>query len=79
MPVRIRLVDVDNARTPIFEMERVLSFADPMARVEHAFICKGPVFPAPGEYRLQLSVGGELLRELRLHVRLHPVGGAVDR
>ena len=67
-PVRVRLVDVDEAHDPLFEEESLIDFPDPLAVVEMTFVRPGPVFPAPGEYRIQLFGAGALLRERRLQV-----------
>ena len=45
VPVKMRLIDVDETRPPVFEMDSVLRFADPMAWVETSFVCVGPIFP----------------------------------
>jgi hypothetical protein len=67
-PLKMRLVDVDEARDPVFEMEMVFEFPDPLAVAEMVFARPGPVFPEPGEYRLQLFGAGTLLRERRLQI-----------
>jgi hypothetical protein len=67
-PIKLRLVDVDESRPPIFEGEAVLDFPDPLVVAEGVFVHAGPVFPEPGEYRLQLLGAGMLLRERRLQV-----------
>lgn len=43
-------------------------FPDPLAVVEVVFSKANVLFPAPGEYRVQLFAAGEPLRERRLHV-----------
>jgi hypothetical protein len=66
--VRVRLVDVDEAREPVFEMATVVDFPDPLAVREIAPVCHNVVFPEPGEYRLQVFGAGQFLRERRLFV-----------
>jgi len=67
-PVRLRLVDVDETRPPIFDVNEVLQFPEPMALGQYTFEFNRPVLPAPGHYRLQFFACGELLRELSLKV-----------
>ena len=76
-PVGIRLIDVDESRNPVFEIHGMMEFADPIQVGESVFSARGVVFPAPGEYRLQLFCAGELLRERRLQVV--PMPGAKKR
>jgi uncharacterized protein DUF6941 len=67
-PIKVRLVDVDEDREPIFQMDAVLDFADPLVVVESVFTARGVQFPEPGEYRLQFFGAGEPLRERRIQV-----------
>ena len=67
-PVAIRLIDVDEAREPIFALAGEVDFADPLQVVEHVFAARRVRFPEPGEYRLQLFAADQLLRERRLQV-----------
>lgn len=69
VPITLRLVDVDETRPPVFTFACTLPFADPTQAVESALAFYSPLFPEPGDYRLQCLAGGELLRELRLRVR----------
>jgi hypothetical protein len=66
--VQLRLVDRDEARPPIFELESQVSFPDPLTDVEIVFAQPGVVFPEPGEYRLQLFAGNAPLLERRLEI-----------
>ncbi len=66
--LKLRLVDVDELRPPLFELETVVNFADPLDVLEVVFSQKNIVFPAPGEYRFQLFGAGQPLRERRLQV-----------
>ena len=65
---KLRLVDVDEARAPLFEHEGVVNFADPISVVEFVLVRRNVVFPEPGEYRLQLFAADQLLKERRLQV-----------
>jgi hypothetical protein len=67
-PIRLRLVDVDEAREPVLEFETSVEFRDPTEEVEIAFRLVELVFPEPGDYRLQLYGAGQFLRERRFLV-----------
>jgi hypothetical protein len=67
-PIKVRLVDVDESREPIFETEGVIEFSDPLQVLETVFAARGVRFPEPGEYRLQVFGAGQFLRERRLQV-----------
>ena len=64
----LRLVDSNDARPPIVEGRGKVKFKDPRAIANLALQFHGLTFPAPGEYRIQLYSGGELLREARLEL-----------
>ncbi len=68
VPLRIRLVDVDELRDPVGDRKWEVSFSDPISVVEETAAFDNIVFPEPGEYRLQLLTDGELLIERRLVV-----------
>jgi hypothetical protein len=71
--LRIRIVDSNDARPPIVEGRGKVRFKDPRAIAHLALQFHGLVFPEPGEYRVQLYSGNELLREARLElVRFTP-------
>jgi hypothetical protein len=67
-PLRLRLIDVDEAREPVLEFETTVNFLDPTEEVEIAFRLVNLVFPEPGDYRLQLYGAGHFLRERRFLV-----------
>ena len=67
-PLRLRLIDVDEAREPVLDLETTVNFLDPTEEVEIAFRLVDLVFPEPGDYRLQLDGGGQFLRERRFLV-----------
>jgi hypothetical protein len=64
----IRLVDANDARPPIVEGRGNVDFKNPRAIAHLALQFHGLTFPEPGEYRVQLWSGGELLREARLEL-----------
>jgi hypothetical protein len=64
----IRIVDANDARPPIVEGRGTVQFKSPRAIANLALQFHGLTFPAPGEYRVQLLSGGELLREARLEL-----------
>jgi hypothetical protein len=66
--VRLRLVDSDELRSPLFELETTVAFEDPLITLELVFAQPRVVFPAPGEYRLQLLGAGEPLLDRRLTI-----------
>ena len=66
--VRLRLVDVDEAREPVLDYETTVNFLDPTEEVEVAFRLVDLVFPEPGDYRWQLYGAGQFLRERRFLV-----------
>lgn len=51
---RVRLIDADESREPVFEDEVAVTLPDPLAEVELVFHLRDLAFPEPGEYRLQL-------------------------
>jgi len=67
-PMKLRLVDANEDRAPLFQNEAMVSFPDPITVIELVIATPNVVFPEPGEYRLQLSGAGEFLRERRIHV-----------
>jgi hypothetical protein len=71
-PIKLRIVDVDEAHDPISEQDAMIDFPDPFTVAEGVFVIPGPIFPEPGEYRLQLSCAGTPLRERRLQVMPPP-------
>ncbi len=67
-PVRLRLIDVEEARESVLEFETIVNFLDPTEEVEMAFRLVDLVFPEPGDYRLQLYGAGQFLQERRFLV-----------
>jgi hypothetical protein len=67
-PIRLRLIDVDEAREPVLEFETSVTFLDPTEEVEMVFRLTDLIFPEPGDYRLQLYGAGHFLRERRFLV-----------
>jgi hypothetical protein len=66
--VRVRLIDVDEAREAVLDFETAVNFLDPTEDVGVAFVLTDLVFPEPGDDRLQLYGAGLLLRERRFLV-----------
>jgi hypothetical protein len=65
-PLSVRIVDADEARPPVVVAETELDAPDPLAICAIGLGMGGLVFSEPGEYRVQLLSGGELLLERRL-------------
>lgn len=75
IPLRLKVVDVDEARAPVLEIEDTVEFANnPNMVNEVAFGAVGVAFPEPGEYRVQLFANEEFIVERRLMVLQHPHG-----
>jgi hypothetical protein len=68
VPIKLRVVDVDEENVPLFEANGEVVFADPRATVEIDMHIQGIRFPRPGDYRFQLFAGGEFVLERRLLV-----------
>lgn len=68
VPIKLRLIDVDEEREPVFEIKGHANFSDPRAVIELSFQTPPIQFPAAGEYRLQLfgGVDDDPLMERRL-------------
>jgi hypothetical protein len=66
----IRIVDGNEARPALVEGKGLLDFKNPRAIAHLALQFNGLRFPEPGEYRVQLWSGAELLREARLELIL---------
>jgi len=69
VPLKLRLVDVDEIRDPVQEMALSPDFVDPVSIVEAGLYMEDVVFPEAGEYRLQLLTDdSELIIERRILV-----------
>jgi hypothetical protein len=66
IPIRIRIVDVDESHPPVLETDLEFEFADPRMIAEVCMNMQGLIFPKPGEYRCQVFAGSEFLIERRL-------------
>lgn len=66
--LKLRFIDVDESREPVFEHEMEVDFDSPLAVREVLFTRRHVVIPQPGEYRLQLFGAGQFLRERRVLV-----------
>ncbi len=67
-PVKLQVVDANEARAVIGMTEQIVDFTDPRMVVETAYHLAGLVFEEPGEYRFQLLAHEELLMERRVLV-----------
>jgi len=67
-PIRLRLIDAEESREPLFDGSQMVNFIDPRAILEIAFHVPGLTFDEPGEYRFQLFGGDEPLMERRILV-----------
>jgi hypothetical protein len=66
VPISIRVIDVDEARPPVFTANLEVAFPDPLAISQIACGAAGAMFPEPGEYRVQALSAGHVLSERRL-------------
>jgi hypothetical protein len=64
--IKVRLIDSEEARPAITEVESTIDFTDPRLVVDFQGTTMNIVFPEPGEYRVQLFGNGELLSERRI-------------
>jgi len=69
LPIRLVLVDAEQARPPLFEKTQEIEFSDPRAVVALDYHLANVKFDEPGEYRFQLYAGAEPLMERRFIVR----------
>jgi hypothetical protein len=68
VPLRIRLVDVNEERPPLVEIAAEIEVESPLAVNEIVAPISAATFVAFGEYRLQAYTCGELLIERRIMV-----------
>lgn len=66
VPIKIRLIDADEEREPVTEIETEAEFPDPIVIFEVVAVLGGFQLPQPGEYRLQLHAAGEFVAERRI-------------
>lgn len=64
--LKIKLVDAEEERDPLFTAEAEVEFGDPRSVVATSVVLANVPFPQPGEYRFQLIANDELLMERRL-------------
>ncbi len=72
LPVRMELIDVDEERPAVFDVEANFEFRDRRQVIEGTFNFEKLEFPESGEYRLKLFVAGEFLMERSLHITRAP-------
>src|SRR5262245_29621977 len=71
-PVRLRLVRInpdDGSDEQVFAIDGEVNASDPLETIEIGLAGKNVVFPAAGEYRLQLESDGDILLSRRLIVK----------
>jgi hypothetical protein len=67
--LQLRLIDVDELQdAPVWKQDFPVEFEDPTSILELQINTSEVVFPASGEYRLQLFADGELIIERRIVV-----------
>jgi hypothetical protein len=66
------LVDADEDRQPVLELEQEFDCSDPRQVIQLMFTVRNLVFPEEGEYRLQLFASGEFLMERRIIIKEIP-------
>ena len=54
-PVRLRLIDVDETRPPVFDVSEVLQFAEPTALGQYSFQFNNPIIPRPASTGFSFS------------------------
>ena len=71
----IRLVNVDDEDSVVFEQKGSVEFEDVRQVVTLAVNLQGIIFPEPGEYRFQLVANGTTLGERRIYCKQSPPPG----
>jgi hypothetical protein len=78
VPLLLRVIDVDEDRTPVVEAQFEVDIPDPLAVQVVVWPLQGLTFPEPGEYRVQLFSGSEHLLERRLLLHSPPQARSTD-
>jgi hypothetical protein len=68
MPIRLKVIDVNEDRPAIFDVTETIDFPSPKAAVQQAVSIQGMPFEEPGEYRVQLFAGNTFLMDRMLNV-----------
>lgn len=68
--LRLRLIDMDEAREPVIDATQEVHFPDPQTIAEISFQANHITFPVPGEYRFQLFANDQFIIERRISVGL---------
>jgi hypothetical protein len=71
-PLQVRIIDVDEARPPVFDVSMTVQFSSPLFVLQGALKKHEVVFPEAGQYRIQLFSAGQLLKERRLFLLESP-------
>jgi hypothetical protein len=67
-PIRLKVIDVNEERPPIFDVTDMVDFPSPKATVQQGVQIQGMPFQQPGEYRVQLFAGEHFLLDRMLRV-----------
>lgn len=71
--IRVRLIDTDEEREPVWETNLEVDFPDPRIMFELGLTLGAVRFPEPGEYRVQVHRDGDLVVERRIvAIQLQP-------
>lgn len=68
--LNFEIVDVDDARPPVFSAEVVINIENPLAVSQFAFRTHPLTFPEPGDYRVRLICSNRYLLERRIILNL---------
>jgi hypothetical protein len=68
MPIRLKIIDVNEDRPAIFDVTEMMDFPSPKSAVQQAVSINGMPFNEPGEYRVQLFAGEHFLLDRMLNV-----------
>ena len=68
VPTTIKLIDLNEERPPVLSITGTIRFDDPTQVIEQSFVTPTLQFPEPGDYRLQMLAGDELIMERRIMV-----------
>jgi hypothetical protein len=69
VPIKLQLIDADEAMEPLFKVENELEFPDRRATMVMTAFMQGIAFPSHGEYRLQLFGREQFMIERRVLVK----------
>lgn len=70
--MKIRIIDVDEEKEPLFSQDGELEGNDPIGIIEMIIPIIQVTFPEVGEYRLQILADDEMISERRILVMKIP-------